>query len=200
MGVSVVVVVLISGVVPGRTIFFSGNSPAGSDDYGPMRLRATVAALAVLVTACGGSDGSTTSPKELAIDGAWARTTPPGAVDGVVYLTVTSPTADAIVGASVPRSVADAAELHESMGGAGGEGMANMPNMADGDGGAMTMVPLAKVPLRAGETVAFEPGGKHIMLKAVTEPLVAGRTFTLLLNFARAGLHEVTVTVRDNAP
>lgn len=166
-----------------------------------MRLRATVAALAVLVpAACGGSGGGIPTSKELTIAGAWARTTPPGAVDGVVYLTVTSPTADAIVGASVPRSVADAAELHESMGGTGGEGMANMPNMADGDGGAMTMVPLAQVPLRAGQTVAFEPGGKHIMLKAVAEPLVAGRSFPLLLNFAEAGLHEVTVTVRDNAP
>lgn len=165
-----------------------------------MRLRATAAALAVLVSACGGSSGGTSSSKELTIEGAWARTTPPGAVDGVVYLTVTSPTADAIVSASVPRSVADAAELHESMGGAGGEGMANMPNMAGGGSGAMTMVPLAQVPLRAGETLAFEPGGKHIMLKAVTEPLVAGRTFLLFLTFARAGLHEVTVTVRDNAP
>jgi copper(I)-binding protein len=43
------------------------------------------------------------------------------------------------------------------------------------------------------------PGGLHIMLINLTQPLVAGTTFELLLNFEHAGDLSVTVPVREMA-
>lgn len=155
------------------------------------------AALVLGVTACGDGDEVPTS---LAVTHAWARTTPPGAHDGVAYFTVTSPTDDALVGVSVPRTVARAAELHASM--AGGEsGMANMPNMdMGGDDDTMTMKPLRSVPLDAGKAVTFEPGGRHVMLVDLADSLDAGEVVTLTLRFRHAPDRRVQVRVADNPP
>ncbi len=38
------------------------------------------------------------------------------------------------------------------------------------------MIPLDPVPLTAGSTVAFEPGGKHVMAIGVSDELMAGGT------------------------
>ena len=67
-------------------------------------LVAAAALTTALVAACG-SDGP---PASFAAEGAWARPTPPGATNGVIYLTVSSDVADALVGAEVPTSIAAA--------------------------------------------------------------------------------------------
>jgi hypothetical protein len=41
----------------------------------------------------------------------------------------------------------------------------------------------------------FDPGGMHIMLVGLKQPLKEGQTFPLTLNFAKAGKIEVTVPV-----
>ena len=46
-------------------------------------------------------------------------------------------------------------------------------------------------------SVAFEPGGLHLMLIDLKEPLVAGKGFPLTLVFEEAG--EIQVTVRITA-
>ena len=58
-----------------------------------------LAAAALLFTACG-SESTAAPVTQLTATGAWARTTPPGATNGVVYVQVASPTDDAIVGAA----------------------------------------------------------------------------------------------------
>ena len=161
-----------------------------------MRL-AVAAVVAGLFAAACGSDVA--SPSVLSSAGAWARTTPPGATNGVVYLQITSPTDDAIGGASVPASVAGSAELHETMGAEGGAAMPNMPNMDSGDG-EMTMTPVDSVLLPAGEPVAFEPGGKHIMLVDLANPLTAGDHLALTLTLANGTTLPIDVVVADNAP
>ncbi len=156
-----------------------------------------LAVAATLFAACG-SDGGASPVTALTASGAWARTTPPGATNGVVYVSVVSPTADAIVGAAVPADIADAAELHETMGGSGTSPMPNMPEMATD--GQMTMAPVDSVALDANVPVAFEPGGKHIMLTDLKAPLTAGTTFTITLTLKSGATLPVTVTVADNAP
>jgi copper(I)-binding protein len=59
----------------------------------------------------------------------------------------------------------------------------------------MRAVPELEVP--AGATIRFEPGGLHVMLIGLREPLVAGQLFTLQLEFEHAGRHSVPVEVRD---
>lgn len=153
-------------------------------------------ALIVVLAACG---SDTAAPTALSASGAWARSSTPGATNGVVYLTLASPTADAVVSASVPAEVAATAELHETMGGGGGAAMPNMPNMASGNG-QMTMTPVQSVEVPAGGSVAFEPGGKHIMLTALAAPLKAGDHFTLTLTMKSRATLPVDVLVADNAP
>jgi copper(I)-binding protein len=56
---------------------------------------------------------------------------------------------------------------------------------------------LDAVPLPAGESVHFEPGGLHLMLIDITAPLVAGQDVTLALQFANAGVVEVAAPIVD---
>ena len=60
----------------------------------------------------------------------------------------------------------------------------------------MTMREVTSVPVPAGGTVKFEPGGYHVMLIQLASPLKEGQTFEATLTFAKAGKVTVTVTVR----
>lgn len=143
-------------------------------------------------TGCGGDENASTT---LQIDGAWARPTPPGATNGVVHLHITSPVDDTIDSITVDTAIAQAAEMHETMGGDGASPMPNMPEMATD--GEMTMTPLDTVELPAHQTVAFEPGGKHIMLRDIARPLAAGTTFDLIVHLVHGGEQHVNVRVTD---
>ena len=160
-----------------------------------MRLIAAVL-VCVALAACG---PGVAAPRTLTAQKAWARSSVPGAQDGVAYLTVTSPTTDLMVGVTVPASVAAKVEMHESMGEAGEPAMANMPEM-DGANGTMTMMPLPGVDLPAGKTVALRPGAKHLVLKRLAAPLVAGTTFILTIKTGAGQTVDTSVTVRDNPP
>ena len=118
----------------------------------------------------------------MTVSDVWSRATAAGATTGVVYLTVQSPTADQITGASVPADIAAVAQLHETTG--GGSSM-------------MGMQQVSSVSLPAGTAVAFEPGGYHIMLVDLAAPLTDGQQFPVTLTFAAAPPQTVTATVRS---
>jgi len=109
---------------------------------------------------------------------AWARATPGNAPTGAVYMTVTNAggAPDTLLSAKVP--VAKTAELHSM----------NMTN------GVMQMRPTGPIALAPGQSLAFQPGGYHVMLIGLTHPLKEGETFPLTLTFAKAG--KVTVSVQ----
>jgi copper(I)-binding protein len=149
------------------------------------------------VTACGDSDTSTSSSATTAAPattaavsvgitatGAWARTSPMVAEAGAAYMTLTntSATDDALIGASVPATVAAMAEVHET---------------SMGEGGMMSMKPVTSLPVPAGGTVELAPGGYHIMLLQLVEPLVAGTEIPITLTFAESGDVRVIAEVRD---
>lgn len=150
----------------------------------------------------GAAAGTPVARTPVRVSGAWARTTPPGAENGVVYLRVTSRRADRLVGVTVPRDVATGAELHASMGGRGSSGgMADMPGMGgSGGSGTMQMRSLRAVRLPAAETVVFEPGGRHVMLVRLARTLERGDRFPVTLRFERTPDVVATVQVRDSAP
>jgi len=56
------------------------------------------------------------------------------------------------------------------------------------------------VALAAGSQVKFMPGGYHIMLMGLKQPLKAGDRFPLTLKFAKAGSVTVEVLVEKDAP
>jgi hypothetical protein len=116
-------------------------------------------------------------PTQLDIDHAWAGATPGNAENGAAYVTITSPTADRLVSASTP--VAKKAELHTM----------SMQGMV------MKMRPVSGVDIPPGQPVSLKPGGEHIMLMGLNQPLREGQSFPLTLDFEKAGLRTVNVTV-----
>lgn len=149
---------------------------------GPSMIRA--AALAVLsiltLAACGqpAASGKTGAAGPVVVADAICRPTPKGRQVTGCYLSLTAPAADTLVSLSTP--VAALAQIHEM------RMESNMMMMRELEAG---------LPLPAGEAVALAPGGNHIMLMGVREPLRAGDTVPLTLTFATAGPVEVTATV-----
>jgi periplasmic copper chaperone A len=144
-----------------------------------------LAAASVLAAGCGGDDGTATTT-DVAVDGAWARTSPMGTEFGAVYATIDVPADDRLVAGAVPDTVAGSAELHETMTAEGGDGM--------------SMIPVDSFDAAPDEPLVLEPGGKHLMLIDLVEPLAEGATFPITLTFAEAGDVEVEVTVGDGPP
>lgn len=167
---------------------------------------AGLVAAALLLAACGSSDGgsssssTTSTPDALEITNVWARKSPMATTAGAVYLDITSPTDDKLLGASVPTDIAATTEVHETV--AADDTSTTMGDMGDmgdmgGDPGAMTMRPVESIDLPAGETVKLEPGGYHIMLLDLVKPLEVGQTFDVTLTFEQAGEQTVTAEVRE---
>lgn len=150
---------------------------------------------------------------ELEVTDAWARTSPAVATAGAAYLEITNGTEtdDVLVSASVDESVAATVELHETTA-VEGDGDAGMGEGSGGDMGEgttdtsmagapmMQMQPVEDISVPAGETVSLEPGGLHLMMLDLAEPLEVGTTIELTLTFEQAGEVVVTAEVRDMAP
>jgi periplasmic copper chaperone A len=135
-----------------------------------IKILAFAAGLAVASTALA-------QPNQLEVGNAWAGATPGKAENGAAYVTIISPTADRLVSASTP--VAKKAELHTM----------SMQGMV------MKMRPISGVDIPASQPVSLKPGGEHIMLMGLKEPLREGQSFPLTLDFEKAGPRTVTVTV-----
>ncbi len=108
---------------------------------------------------------------------AWARATIATAQTGGAYLVVHDSTADQIIGFSTP--IAATAELHQS-------------RMHDG---VMEMRPVASLPVGPGHDAILAPGGYHVMLMGLKQPLKPGDHFPLTVTFAKAGAVTTDVTV-----
>lgn len=116
---------------------------------------------------------------DLTIDHPWSRELPPNAPAGAAYFTLKNPgaAADRLLGVNTPR--AQKAELHTHV----------------HQNGLMKMQRVAAVEIPAKSEVAFQPGGNHVMLFGLSQPLKAGEQFPLTLEFEKAGKVEVQVQV-----
>ncbi len=61
-------------------------------------------------------------------------------------------------------------------------------------------MPLRTIDVPAGAKVALQPGGLHVMLLDLKQPLAVGEKIPLTLTFERAGTIEVTVNVESMVP
>ena len=147
------------------------------------RTSLTAAALLTLAACNQGGGGGSGEPATIQVTGAMCRPTPAGRQMTGCYLTLTSAAADRLVSAS--SADANLVQVHESR---IESGMMMMRELREG------------LPLPAGEAVALAPGGNHLMLMGVKEPLVAGDTVALTLTFEVSSPIEVTATVGQPAP
>ena len=129
----------------------------------------------ILLSACAPSSGA------LTVNETWARPASKGE-NGAVYFVIQNDTAsdDALISAST--DIASPAEAHMSM---------------MNDQGVMSMSMQEAVQVPAGESIAFKPGGLHIMLIDLKQDLKVGDTFTLILRFEKAGGITVQVEVKE---
>ena len=56
---------------------------------------------------------------------------------------------------------------------------------------------LPQIELPAGDTVVFEPDGKHVILMGMKQELTPGDTLDLTLNFETAGPITLAIEVQD---
>ena len=113
---------------------------------------------------------------------AWSRPTPPGAEVAAAYATLRNTSDATLTVTAVQSDAADSAELHEmDMRG----GVMRMRHLKDG------------LRLEAGQSTALEPGGTHLMLFGLREPLRAGDR--VLLHFKVSDGRDISVyaQVRD---
>jgi periplasmic copper chaperone A len=137
--------------------------------------RFRVLLLSALVVLAAGAVSAQTG--RLQVENAWARATPGKSDAGAAYVTIQSPSPDRLVAASTP--VAKEAQLHTM----------------EMSGMVMKMRPISGVDIPAGQPVTLAPGGKHIMLMGLKNPLKVGQSFPLTLTFAKAGTRTVSVAV-----
>ena len=113
----------------------------------------------------------------------WSRALPPTSPNGAVYLTLTNHGAhpDKLLGASA--EIAERVEVHSHI-------------LEDG---MMKMRRVDSVILPPHEDVLFAPGGHHIMLIGLKQPLAVGDRFSLLLTFEQTeqALVQVVVQMAD---
>ncbi|MDB5875470.1 MAG: hypothetical protein JWQ07_4912 [Ramlibacter sp.] len=102
------------------------------------------------------------------VEGAWVRSSVAGQQGTGAYMRLTAPETMQLVGVATPA--AGAADVHEMK--------------MDGD--VMKMRPIGKLDLPAGQAVELKPGGYHIMLQDLKQPLAKDSTVALTLFFRNA--------------
>lgn len=111
---------------------------------------------------------------------AWARATMPGQKVSGAYMQIRSDADARLVGASSPA--VPRVEMHEMK--------------MDGD--VMRMREVGAIELPKGKTVSLQPGGLHIMLMNLTQPIAAGDVVPLTLVIESGGQRQ-TVEVKAEA-
>lgn len=136
--------------------------------------------LALLVLSAILAPVSASADSNLVVAGAWIRQPPPGTDVASVYLSLENVGTKAVKLTGVECPLASMAMMHQTL----------------ESGGQSHMRALASVSLAPGASMAFSPGGKHIMLQGLAHPLQVGERVPLVLRFAGGIKLHVTALVR----
>jgi periplasmic copper chaperone A len=119
---------------------------------------------------------------EVSIGKPWARASAASVRNGAAFMALTNAGTqpDRLIKAATP--VAERAELHTHL----------------MDNGVMRMRQIEAIDLAPGAPTMLQPGGLHVMLMNLKEPLKEGSAVPLTLTFEKAG--EVTVEVPVAGP
>ena len=142
-------------------------------------LRALIAVVLYCITITAPGATEPVIAGNLIIEQPWARASIGTSRPGAAYLTIRNQgmVPDKLV--SVSTEAAARAEVHETV----------------TEDGLTRMRPAGEVGIPPEASVSFAPGGKHIMLMDLRDPLVRGKKFMLFLTFERAGEIPVWVPI-----
>lgn len=118
---------------------------------------------------------------ELKVFDVWARTTVPGASVSAAYMHIKSAKPMKLVKAESP--VAGMTEIHQM-------------SMKDG---VMNMSAVDAVEIPAGKLVDLKPGGLHVMLMQLKQPIKKGEEVPLKLTFEDAAKKTIVLDVKAKA-
>ena len=135
---------------------------------------------ALVISALLSLSTSLVNAQALQIKDAFARATNPGQSVGGGYLTIENPnvTADKLM--SVTFAKATSVQIHEMK--------------MEGD--RMIMRDIGTLAIPAKSKVELKPGGYHLMLMGLKEPLNDGDTIAISLQFEKAGKVDVNMPVK----
>lgn len=134
--------------------------------------RTLTLAAALIIASCAGQENTACGGDGITASNAWLRAATEGAPMSAAYVELCNgaDTADRLV--AVRFDGANAVELHMTM--MSEDGVASMTPAADG------------VSLLPQETTTLAPGGAHIMLIGLTEPIEEGEEAAITLEFENA--------------
>lgn len=141
-------------------------------------------AMAAAAVLCLAAPVAAQTPTSIKVERPWARSTPPMAKTAAAYMTIvnTGSEPDTLLSASTP--VAGMAQVHHSF----------------VENGIEKMRPAGPLELKPGASLKLSPGGYHVMIMDLKQPLTAGHDFPMTLTFAKAGKIEVSVHVQSTGP
>lgn len=123
---------------------------------------------------------SAPSTRTMDIQNGWVRAVPPVSKNSAAYFTLTNRTGKADTLLNISSTVAKDVSLHRTV----------------KKQGASRMLSVSHVALKPGETLTLEPGGYHVMLMGLKQPLKEGAAVTIELLFQHAGKVSTTMPVR----
>ena len=115
---------------------------------------------------------------QVVVTDSWVRGTVAGQQGTGAFMRLTSPADVTLVGVASPA--AKVAEIHEMK----------------VEGGMMKMSAVPRLPLPAGKVVELKPGGYHVMLMDLVQPLKEGDTVPLSLTFEDTAGAKQTIAVK----
>ena len=136
-----------------------------------MMLRSTCLTLLLTLAACAETES------DITINYAWARATAPGQKVAAAYMDLASKKGAALVKAEC--NLAGSVEIHSMI----------MEN------DVMKMRMLEELDIPAGKTVSLEPGGYHLMLFNLKQPMDAGKEAKFTLHFRTRTGEEKSMTL-----
>ena len=149
-----------------------------------MKRRTIIAALIPIVIFAGFSAPSQADSQEILVDDVWARASIGMSRPGAVYLTIRNTGGKVVTLVGIETQIADRAEVHRT------ETDAN---------GVSSMAYVGDLSIAPGREVELKPGGLHIMLMGLKEPMLEGSRIKLELIFDDGGRIPVAVSVRGIA-
>jgi len=152
-------------------------------NYARPRRRAVSNAMMLMLTIAWA--GSPIAAEEmLHWQGAWVRSLPPGAEVTAAYGTLMNHGAEVVSITNISSTLGNEAQMHDVM----------------SEGDQRRMVHLPSVDIAPGESLLFQPGGRHIMLIGVTETLAEGNEIELCAESAVGTRACTQAKVRRQAP
>jgi hypothetical protein len=117
---------------------------------------------------------------QVSVEQPWSRATPPGAKIGVGFMRLRNAgAAERVIGASTP--VARRVEMH----------------VTEREGDVMRMRQVQSFEVPPGGTFELKPGGAHLMLVDLKQPLAKGGRVPLTLELEKGGMLQVELRVAE---